>query len=229
MRLDKYIADVSELTRSQVKKAIKNGDVRVNDTVASTPTLKVTEDDTVYLYDEELRSPEPRYFMLNKPQGYVCAAKDRQHMTVMELIEEPNKERLHIAGRLDIDTTGLVLISDDGKWTHRVTSPAHHCKKTYYVETRDPLPDHLEESFEKGIWLAKEKIRTKPAKVERVHEQALYLTITEGKFHQVKRMFHAVDNEVELLHRQQVAGIVLDNDLEEGEYRELTTDEIHSL
>ncbi|UFN59232.1 16S rRNA pseudouridine(516) synthase RsuA [Microbulbifer celer] len=229
MRLDKAIAQVTDLSRTDVKRAAREGRISVNNEVVTDTAKKVLESDTLYLDDEPLLEPGPRYFALNKPLGYVCATKDGEHPTVLDLLEEPNKHKLHIAGRLDIDTTGLVLITDDGQWSHRVTSPRHQCDKTYYALLAEPIEDNAVAKFAKGIWLNNEKTRTKPAKLEILFRNEVRVTISEGRYHQVKRMFAALGNRVLELHRERVGDIVLEEDLQEGEYRVLTDDEIRSI
>lgn len=229
MRLDKYIAGVTDYSRREVKKLLKHGLITVEGVVQDDPSFAVDALASVNLDGEPLRAAGFRYFMLHKPLGYVCANKDRQHLTVMELIDEDNTEQLHVAGRLDIDTTGLVLISDDGQWIHRVTSPRRECKKTYYVETVDPIDEACVERFAEGIKLDGEKRNTLPAELLVIDEQSARLSISEGKYHQVKRMFAAMGNRVDGLHREQIGSIVLDNDLPPGEYRALTKQEVNSL
>jgi len=229
MRLDKYLASVTDYSRSEVKKLIKSGRVLAAGEVVTDPRYVVEAMTPVALDGALLRHATPRYFMLNKPLGYVSATKDRQHLTVLELLDEDNPEQLHIAGRLDIDTTGLLLLTDDGQWSHRVTAPNKACAKTYLVETVEPIPESAIAKFSEGVFLHNEKRRTLPAKLEIVDVQTARLTITEGKFHQVKRMFHAIENEVETLHRESIGAIVLDPSLGEGEYRALTEQEIGSI
>lgn len=229
MRLDKYISSVTDLSRMQVKRALKSAGVTVNGVATNDQKFMVKADDEVVFNGELLREAKPRYFMLNKPEGYVCATKDKTNMTVLELLEEDNLETLHAAGRLDIDTTGLVLITDDGQWSHRVTSPKKDCKKVYYIETIEPIEEKTAELFREGVMLKGEMRPTLPAELVMVHEQAARLTISEGKYHQVKRMFAVAGNKVELLHRERIGGIELDEDLEPGEYRALTDSEISSL
>ena len=171
----------------------------------------------------------PRYFMLNKPQGYVCSTEDPDHPTVLYFLDEPVAYKLHAAGRLDIDTTGLVLMTDDGQWSHRITSPRHHCEKTYLVTLENPLSADTAEQFAKGVQLHNEKDLTKPAVLEEVTPTEVRLTISEGRYHQVKRMFAAVGNRVVGLHRERIGEIALDPTLEPGEYRPLTEEEIASV
>ncbi|GAA5526068.1 ribosomal small subunit pseudouridine synthase A [Microbulbifer aestuariivivens] len=229
MRLDKAVSQVTDLSRAEVKRAAKAGRITVNDTPVKDPSSKVSEADQICLDGEPLEEPGPRYFMLHKPLGYVSATKDSEHPTVLDLLDEPNKQKLHIAGRLDIDTTGLVLITDDGQWSHKITSPRHHCDKTYYALLAERIDDSAVEKFAKGIWLEGEKKRTKPAKLEILFANEVRLTIAEGRYHQVKRMFAALGNRVVELHRERIGDIVLEEDLTEGGYRPLSPEEIASV
>jgi 16S rRNA pseudouridine516 synthase len=229
MRLDKYIASVTDLSRQDVKKAIKAGKVSVAGLAVNNPAKKIAADELVELEGQPLREAKCRYFMLHKPLGYVCSQKDREHTTVFELLDEDNLDKLHIAGRLDIDTTGLVLLTDDGNWSHRITSPKSQCKKTYLLETVEPITNESVKSLERGVQLKNEKNLTLPASVELIDEQSVRLTITEGKYHQVKRMFAAVGNKVDVLHRERIGNIELDEGLLSGEYRKLTLQEITAV
>ena len=216
-------------TESSKKRLIKMGDVTVDDVTASNPTQKVTGDEEICIDGSPINMPGHRYFMLNKPAGVVSANKDSDHPTVIDLIYEHRHQELQIAGRLDIDTTGLLLITDDGQWNHRVTSPRSECQKTYLVEAEHPLTNDLIEKFSQGIWLEGEKRRCLPATLEVIDAHHARLSISEGKYHQVKRMFLALGNAVESLHRERIGGIVLDEQLEPGEYRPLTANEIESI
>lgn len=229
MRLDKYVSHVSDLSRKEVKRLLRAGYITVDGETIKDPSTYISETMEVCVDGEPLEAPRPRYFMLHKPQGYVCVTKDRDHPTVLELIDEPNKDKLQIAGRLDIDTTGLVLITDDGKWNHAITSPKRECKKTYYVTLASDIQSDTGKQFATGVKLDGELKPTLPAELEVLFSNEARLTISEGKYHQVKRMFAAVGNKVEELHREQVGAIVLDPDLEPGEYRELTADEVLSV
>lgn len=228
IRLDKYLASVSDYSRSQVKRLLKAGRVRLADEIVNDPSQLVPLDAELYLDDEPLRQAGARYFMLNKPVGHVCANKDRLHLTVFDLIDEDNADKLFVAGRLDIDTTGLVLITDDGQWAHAVTSPQKKCWKTYWVECELQLNEEMLQRLSEGVFLDEEKHRCRPAQVEQIDDFTLRLRITEGKFHQVKRMLRAVGNQVDTLHREAIGDIHLD-DLEEGEYRELSEAEVASV
>lgn len=229
LRLDRYLATVTDYSRSEVKRLIKRGEVVVDGATATNPASQIAPDTTVTLAGESLREARPRYFMLYKPQGYVCATRDRRHMTVLELLDEDNPEKLHAAGRLDIDTTGLVLLTDDGQWSHLITSPQRQCWKRYYVETAEPVSARSIEHLERGVFLSQEKARTLPARIEQLEEDRLRIWIQEGRYHQVKRMFAAEGNAVDILHREAIGGIELDPDLQEGEYRALTDNEVNSV
>jgi 16S rRNA pseudouridine516 synthase len=199
--------------------------------VQKSGSVKVTDDCTVEWQGREIHKPGPRYIMLFKPDGFVCSHEDGFNQTAFMLLDEVKMEDLHFAGRLDVDTTGLVLITDDGQWSHRITSPKHKCEKTYRVWLADPVQDDYAEKFANGIQLRNEKDLTLPAQMELVdaQENEVLLTITEGKYHQVKRMFAALGNKVEHLHRERIGDIELCDTLEPGEYRYLTQQEIDSV
>jgi 16S rRNA pseudouridine516 synthase len=176
-----------------------------------------------------LAPPLPRYFMLNKPAGVVCATQDPSHRTVIDLLDLPNPAGLHFAGRLDVDTTGLVLITDDGQWSHRIVSPVHHCAKRYRVNLERNLSECDIQKLEGGVMLRGEKRPTRAAKLESAGSGEWVITISEGRYHQVKRMFAAVGNRVESLHRESIGGLVLDPTLKEGEYRALEEREVDQV
>ncbi|MFB9217202.1 16S rRNA pseudouridine(516) synthase RsuA [Vibrio sinaloensis] len=231
MRLDKYLCDALGATRKEATKIIKSGDVTVNDAVQKSGAFKVTDECVVEWQGREIQKPGPRYIMLFKPDGFVCSHEDGFNQTAFALLDEVKMEDLHFAGRLDVDTTGLVLITDDGQWSHRITSPKHKCEKTYRVWLVDPIGEEYAEKFAQGIELRSEKEPTLPAQLDIVNqdENEVLLTITEGKYHQVKRMFAALGNKVEHLHRERIGAIELDYSLEPGEYRFLTEEEIDSV
>jgi len=167
--------------------------------------------------------------MLHKPEGVICANEDSEHPTVLDLINEPKKYSLQIVGRLDKDTTGLVLLTDDGQWNHQVTSPNKACAKTYLVRLKHPLKGDEVEQFNDGLLLKSETKKTRPATLIINDEFHATLSISEGRYHQVKRMFGAVGNRVETLHRQSIGAINLDPELTPGDYRPLTDDEIKAF
>ena len=230
MRLDKFIAEQTGLTRSQAAKALKSGVVSVNEEIEKSGARKVSAEDAIRYEDELLEWLEGgQYFMLYKPQGYVCSHDDGEYPTVFQFFDYPLMNKLHTAGRLDVDTTGLVLLTDDGQWSHRITSPKHHCEKTYLVTLADPVEAFYAQQLAEGILLRGEKEPCLPAKMEILDDYNVNLTISEGRYHQVKRMFAALGNKVEALHRWRIGDIVLDESLEEGEYRTLSDEEIGSF
>ena len=226
MRLDKYISNASDYSRSQVKRLIKKALVEVDGDIITNPATAIATTSKVSLDGMPIAMPGPRYFMLNKPSNVVSATKDSEHPTAIDLINEPRAEQLQIAGRLDIDATGLLLITDDGQWNHSITSPNSDCRKTYQVMVAEPLNPTLIQNFQEGVWLEGEKRRCLPAELNIVDDHHALLTISEGKYHQVKRMFAALKNHVTQLHRIQIGHIILDKNLEPGHYRSLTQQEI---
>ncbi len=228
MRLDKFLAHHLGVSRNVINKELKASKVTVDDEVIKSGAYKLSPQQIVKYDDNEIEPvTQNRYFMLHKPKGYVCSTDDPDHATILYFIDEPMSEKLHAAGRLDLDTTGLVLLTDDGKWSHRITSPKHHCDKVYLVTVEQPLTTDLIDQFKQGIQLHGEKTLTKPATLTILDDYHAELAISEGRYHQVKRMFAAVNNHVMALHRQQIGHIKLD--VPEGEYRTLTEEEIQSF
>ncbi|ALO36654.1 16S rRNA pseudouridine(516) synthase [Colwellia sp. MT41] len=239
MRLDKFICKSTELTRTEAKKVLKSGEVRVNGDVAKNAAMQVHENNTVTIDGQQLTARGSRYYILHKVVDSICSNVDEGYPSVLNFIEVDKAFDLHIAGRLDADTTGLVLLTDDGRWSHNVISPKKQCQKTYRVWLRNAIDDDklavLVTKFAQGLQLQGEDSLTRPAILTRVAEEDLLdeqcyksevlLTITEGKYHQVKRMFAAVGNRVVGLHREQIGKIVL-GDLAPGEWRALSPDEI---
>ncbi len=227
MRLDKFLCDCSDLTRSLAGKLIRQGEVMVDGIVVKQPAFHINEQSQIE-FDGVLLTLEQRnrYFMLHKPEGYVCSNEDPDHPTVFFLMDEPAMGKLHVVGRLDLDTTGLVLVTDDGQWSHRITSPRHECAKTYHVWLADPVHQDAISLFADGVFLRNESEKTRPAQLEILGECEARLTIHEGKYHQVKRMFASIGNKVVGLHRERIGALTLDDALAPGEYRELTAEEI---
>ncbi|MFU2089977.1 16S rRNA pseudouridine(516) synthase RsuA [Avibacterium avium] len=230
MRLDKFLAEQTGLTRSQANKALRQSAVQINGKIEKSGATKVSAEDEIYFDGERLTWFEAgHYIMLNKPQGYVCSNDDGDYPTIYQFFDYPLAGKLHSAGRLDVDTTGLVLLTDDGQWSHRITSPKHHCEKTYLVTLADPVEDYYQQACAEGILLRGEKHPTKPAKLEIIDDYNVNLTLSEGRYHQVKRMFAALGNKVIGLHRWKIGDVVLDEQLEEGEYRPLSAEELNAL
>ncbi len=230
MRLDKFIAENTGLTRSQASKAIKSGLVMINNFIEKNGAKKITPQDEIFFDNEKLAWIEAgQYFMLYKPQNYVCTHDEGDYPTVFEFFDYPLTTRLHCAGRLDVDTTGLVLLTDNGQWSHRITSPKYLCDKTYLVTLADPVESNYAQLLSEGLLLRGEKTLTKPASLEIIDDYNVNLTISEGRYHQVKRMFAALGNKVIGLHRWKIGDVVLDESLEEGNFRPLTQKEMESF
>ncbi|WP_434340992.1 16S rRNA pseudouridine(516) synthase RsuA [Motilimonas cestriensis] len=225
MRLDKYLCETTKLSRADAKKAILRGRVKVADALITNPAQKIDITQTVLFDSAPLTLTGPIYIALHKPQGYICSTQDEVHPCVLNLIEHEKKDKLHPAGRLDVDTTGLVLLTDDGQWSHRVTSPKKSCAKTYFVALAEPLREDAVERCQEGIMLNNETKPTLPAKLEMISPTQVKITLQEGKYHQVKRMFAALDNKVIGLHRATIGHVDL-TDLAEGEWRYLTAQEV---
>jgi len=233
MRLDKFICKSTELSRNEAKSLLKKGEVKVNGETIKNPTTQVHENNTVTVNGHSLQARTSRYIMMNKPLDTICSNVDENYPSLLHFIDVDKAFDLHIAGRLDVDTTGLVLVTDDGRWSHNIISPKKCCKKTYRVWLRDPLNDEVIEHFKMGVQLQGESSLTRPAELilvgDRDEKKEVLLTITEGKYHQVKRMFAAVYNKVVGLHREQVGEIVLPNDLALGQWRYLTEEEVNTV
>jgi len=227
MRLDKLISQSTAFSRAQAKIMIRGGKITVDGKTAKSGAIKLADDAVVEYMGVPIKKPEPQFIMFNKPVGVVCANVDEDHETVFDKLFLPRMDTLHIAGRLDIDTTGLVLITDDGQWSHRITSPKHQHEKTYLIDLDTPITENQIRILTEGVQLKDEKKRSLPAKIEIVTDLKIKMTITEGKYHQVKRMMAAVGNHVVKLHRHQIGEIELDADLKPGEWRKLTADEIN--
>ena len=234
MRLDKFISKATELSRKEAKRALHALEITVNDEVIRDGSVHVDE-----LNDEVMWAGEPlsvatgnRYILLYKPEGFECTLKPKEYPIVTELIAVPELTSLRIAGRLDVDTTGALLLSDDGSWLHRVTSPKHQHAKVYELTLAETMDEAAQANavakIAKGILLDGDYEPTKPATLEFIDETHARLTLTEGKYHQVKRMMGYFGNKVTELHRATVGEITLAG-LEKGDSRFLTEAEVASF
>lgn len=229
IRLDKFLCEMEIGTRSQVKDMIKKGMVSIDGEVTKKADYKFDETAAkVCVNGKELSYQKFYYYMLNKPQGVVSATADNHDKTVLDLLKDAPGKDMFPVGRLDKDTEGLLLITNDGELSHNLLSPKKHVDKTYLVETREIVTEDMVLKLEQGVDIGEEKL-TLPAKVERKEDKKIELTITEGKFHQVKRMLKAVDNEVVYLKRLSMGSLKLDKALELGKYRSLTEKELEDL
>lgn len=232
IRLDKYLADMGIGTRSEVKKAVTKGLVQVNGRTERRPEYKAdTEHDQIYFQGMPVQYEEYEYYMLHKPAGVISASEDRKEMTVIDLITDHQRKDLFPVGRLDRDTEGLLLITNDGELAHRLLSPKKHVDKVYYARIRGRVTEADVMRFREGVDIGEDTL-TLPAELKILtsgEESEIELTIREGKFHQVKRMFQAVEKEVTYLKRLKMGPLVLDDTLKPGEYRKLTKEEREEL
>ena len=227
IRLDKMLAHMGYGTRKEVKELIRKGYVSVDGEIIKSDDLKVDENSEVIIFDEVVKYDEFIYLMLNKPDGYISATFDNNLPTVLDLIYGYESRNLFPVGRLDIDTFGLLLLTNDGQLAHKLLSPKNHVEKKYYLKYDGKYKDNFEDIFKKGIPL--DDFVCKPAKFEDLGNNEAYITISEGKFHQIKRMMEYVGCEVTYLERIEFGNIKLDTNLKRGEFRILTNDEIESL
>lgn len=226
MRLDKFICKSTDLNREQARQKIQTGQAWVNGDVITEPSMQVHENNRILLNDLVLVPRASTYIMMYKPQDYICSNVDESYPSLFNLLNLEKSQDFHIAGRLDADTTGLVFITDDGRWSQNIISPVKQCYKTYRVSLRNPIENNAITQFSQGIQLQGETHLTRPAKLQIITGQEVLLSISEGKYHQVKRMFAALANKVVTLHRQQIGDISLDPILQPGQWRYLTKDEV---
>ena len=228
-RLDRVLSHATGLSRSQVKRLLSNGQVQVDGVPVRNSALPVTAAARILLNDTLLEWPRHHYLMLHKPAGYVCSGADTAHPLVTSLIAEPWAARLHYVGRLDHDTTGLVLLTSDGSWSHVLTSPRRVCEKSYLVQLTQPLDEALVAQFAQGLLLHGESKPTLPARLEPLATHQARVWLHEGRYHQVKRMFAACGNHVASLHRERIGPIALDPALPVGAWRALQADEVGAV
>ena len=228
IRLDKFLSEMSGWTRSEVKKIVRTGSVTVDGNEVKKPETKIDEKLSIVSVDgRQIKYNKYEYYMLNKPKGFVSATTDREYKTVVDIISSSEKKDLFPVGRLDIDTEGLLLITNDGELAHRLLAPKNHVEKTYYVEVSGILDDVDVDAVEKGLDIGEEK-NTIPAKMEILKTDiqnnisSCYLTIHEGKFHQVKRMMKKLGKTATYLKRVSMGSLILDSKLKKGNYRKLT-------
>ena len=232
IRLDKYLADMGIGTRTEVKKLIRQGKVKVDDYIVKSPEQKIdTVTQKVFCEGQEVGYEEYEYYMLNKPAGYVSATTDAKDKTVLELITDKKRKDLFPVGRLDKDTEGLLLITNDGDLAHRLLAPKKHVDKLYYAKIESVVKEEDVRAYAEGVDIGENEV-TRPAVLEILKSDEIseiHLTIQEGKFHQVKRMFEAVGKKVIYLKRLSMGTLRLDENLKLGEYRALTEEELEHL
>jgi len=229
MKLDRFISNRTAHSRQASRLLIASGRVSVAGQVTHDPRHEVDQFVAICLDGKVLQARQAHFLMLHKPVGYLSATSDPQHPTVMQLIDATLREQLHIAGRLDRGSSGLLILTNDGLWSRRLTEPRIKLPKIYRVTTLRPISTETAERFATGIYMTTEQLTTSPAQLQQLSECEARLTIYEGRYHQVKRMFHAVGNQVVSLHRESMGAIVLDPALAIGEYRTLTAAEVASV
>lgn len=227
MRLDKFFCKSTDFSPLEALEHIKGGNVQVNGKTVTNEAAQVHENNTIIFEGARLITRDFRYILMHKPANTICSNIDEAYPSLFHYLDIEDVSTLHIAGRLDADTTGMVLITDDGRWSFNITAPSKKCEKVYRVNLSSPLAENVSQKFKNGIKLQGEQKLTKPAFLDVINSQEVLLTLTEGKFHQVKRMFAAVGNRVIHLHREKIGEICLDVGV--GAWRYLSEKEVHSF
>ncbi len=229
MRLDRFLVRNGAGTCKEIRNLLDHGRVSVGGSIETNGLFKIDRFSRIELDGLPLQAAEAVYIMLHKPAGYLSATSDPLHPTVIDLIDHPLRNELHLAGRLDRASTGLVLLTNDGRWSKRITEPTKEIAKIYQITTRDEIADESIAVFAAGIYFAYEDLTTRPAILEIVAPREARVTLHEGRYHQVKRMFHAVGNQVLTLHRDRIGPLALDASLPPGKSRSLTPSEVASF
>ncbi len=228
-RLDRFISAKTDFNRRDVRLLIAQKRILINSEPATHINQVIGQFDSISFDDRLLQNNHPIYIMMNKPVGVVSATVDEQHKTVLDLLDCENKEQLHIVGRLDLNTSGLLLLTNNGEWSRKLTSPEHKVVKRYQVTLENPITDEYAPAFTAGMYFPFEDITTQPAELIKTGEREVQVSLTEGKYHQIKRMFGRFRNPVIGLHREAIGGLELDSGLAPGESRELTMEEVELL
>lgn len=232
-RLDRFISEHCQINRKSVRLLVAQKRIVVDDVVASDVAQAVDTFSVITLDNEILQANQALYIMLHKPIGVVCATKDDKHRTVIELLGEQwsqaEKDSLHIVGRLDLNTSGLVLLTNDSRWSEKLTSPEHKVEKCYQVTLANPVTADYIEPFAQGMYFSYEDITTQPVKLSLLSTYVSEVILTEGRYHQIKRMFGRFQNPVVALHRQSIGRLILDDTLMVGFSRSLVEAEIINI
>jgi 16S rRNA pseudouridine516 synthase len=229
-RLDRLISELCQINRKKVRLLLAQNRIYVDGVLADDIAQIVDQFSHVVMDDKVLQANQPHYIMLHKPVGVVCATKDDKHKTVIDLLatqfEQKTRDSLHIVGRLDLNTSGLVLLTNDSRWSERLTSPEHKVAKRYFVTLAKPMTNEYITAFAQGMYFDYEKITTQPAILNIISPLEAEVTLTEGRYHQIKRMFGRFRNPVVALHRYAIGQLSLDESLNCGESRELKAIEV---
>jgi len=228
-RLDRFISEQLGINRRDVRPLLAKKRVLV-DGLPATDINQVVDDFSHVVFDNRvLRANKPVYVMMNKPPGVVSATKDEQHKTVVDLLDRPDKEQLHIVGRLDFNSSGLLLLTNDGRWSRQLSAPENKVTKLYRVTLEKPVTQDYVQAFSEGMYFPFEGITTRPARLCIISKYEVEVTLIEGRYHQIKRMFGRFNNEVLTLHRLAVGSLSLDPLLSPGQSRELTDLEVSNI
>ena len=228
-RLDRFVSKRTGINRREVRQILAQGRLRIDGNIAHSINQTVEQFSHVTLDGQVLQAETPVYLMLNKPKGVVSATRDEHHPTVIDLLERDDGDALHIVGRLDFNSTGLLLLTNDGGWSRQLTSPENKVDKLYQVTLQHPINEQYVEAFANGIYFSFEGITTRPAMLTIIDERVAEVSLVEGRYHQIKRMFGRFQNPVLELHRLAVGGLFLDESLPPGASRELRTEELQRL
>ena len=228
-RLDRFIRARTGIHRRDIRSVLAQGRVTVNGQVATGISQVIDQFSRVLLDNQLLQARTPTYVMLHKPAGVVSATSDEQHKTVIDLLDRPDRHSLHIAGRLDFNSTGLLLLTNDGRWSRGLSAPENEVGKRYRVSLENPIGDDYIQAFAQGLYFAYEGIMTRPAQLRVIDTHTAEICLVEGRYHQIKRMFGRFDNPVIQLHRTAIGELELDPALLPGQSRDLTETELKNL
>lgn len=217
-RIDRFISKAKNIPVKQVKLLLAQENILVNGIIATDADMQIDEFSRIEFQGEILQALEPLYIMLHKPVGVVSATQDSRHKTVIDLIDHPLKNSLHIVGRLDLNTSGLVLLTNDGRWSRHITSPQTETTKRYQVTVKNRLTSDYVDAFARGMYFEYENITTRPAVLRILTDYSAEVILTEGKYHQIKRMFGRFRNQVISLHRSHIGSIFLNESLQSGQW-----------
>jgi 16S rRNA pseudouridine516 synthase len=229
-RIDRFISKRCKINRRDIKLMLAQGRIVINGEVIREITTIVEEFDHVVLDNELLQNKQAIYIMMNKPIGVVSATKDELHKTVIDLLPDAlNGDDLHIVGRLDLNSTGLLLLTNDSRWSRKLMSPEAKVNKVYQVTLEHDVTEDIISVFAEGMYFSFEQITTQPAQLTMLTNKVAEVVLTEGKYHQIKRMFGRFRNPVLALHRSSVGNCLLDENLQVGESRALTFEEVNAI
>jgi 16S rRNA pseudouridine516 synthase len=228
-RLDRHISALFNINRNHVRLMLAQRRITVDGEIATDITQVIDKFSHVTCDGKTIQANTPRYLILNKPGGVVSATSDKHHTTIIDLLEQPYKDQLHIVGRLDFNSTGLVLLTNNGQWSRRLSEPDNKLLKRYRVTVEKPLSEDYIAAFNEGMYFDYEGITTRPASLTILGEFEAEVGLVEGRYHQIKRMFGRFDNKVLSIHRFAVGELVLDPGLAPGQSRELTATELETV